>query len=431
MTPLDCALQRGFRSTAKYLQLHGGIPASRLKDKKVAHRQSARFENKPHFKLWNNSSSDSEHENGDNFKLTKKVQRKKMSQRYEKKIVSLSGSDIDSSKLPGSKLAEKGRPNRYDERSDSGTSVEQRHSSGKIQSGRFDYTNEIVINGNTEINIHQTKQITLSPRSDADNLLLSENLLMPEKNIDKIVSEKNNKRPKSAKFSKSRDKSGRSIEKVDSAKQKIKTLRTNSKVEQGILEQSGVDQIPTINDNPIVPDRNLQSTKQQHLDEQSIMSYTSEDAEVHKNIVVEAAIHQPPNINIERKIITEENIPPKVESQAIGVQTEINDINNTEDVTKKEDVNQTLNPDNCNTSDNKTEACLEITASDNVNSVFGSQIENDTQNTEKLRPQEQCTAAKADNNANIGLSENLDVGLETIQKQELFAQNDDEKVSIK
>lgn len=32
MTPLDCALRKGFRSTAKYLQLHGGVPAIRLAD---------------------------------------------------------------------------------------------------------------------------------------------------------------------------------------------------------------------------------------------------------------------------------------------------------------------------------------------------------------------------------------------------------------
>lgn len=31
MTPLDCALQKGFRSTAKFLQLHSGLPASKLR----------------------------------------------------------------------------------------------------------------------------------------------------------------------------------------------------------------------------------------------------------------------------------------------------------------------------------------------------------------------------------------------------------------
>lgn len=30
-TPLDCALSKGFRSTAKYLQLHGGLPANKLR----------------------------------------------------------------------------------------------------------------------------------------------------------------------------------------------------------------------------------------------------------------------------------------------------------------------------------------------------------------------------------------------------------------
>lgn len=31
MTPLDCALKNGFRSTAKYLQLNGGLPFQRLR----------------------------------------------------------------------------------------------------------------------------------------------------------------------------------------------------------------------------------------------------------------------------------------------------------------------------------------------------------------------------------------------------------------
>lgn len=31
MTPIDCSLQKGLRSTAKFLQLHGGLPASKLR----------------------------------------------------------------------------------------------------------------------------------------------------------------------------------------------------------------------------------------------------------------------------------------------------------------------------------------------------------------------------------------------------------------
>lgn len=30
-TPLDCALQKGFRTTAKYIQMHGGLPANKLR----------------------------------------------------------------------------------------------------------------------------------------------------------------------------------------------------------------------------------------------------------------------------------------------------------------------------------------------------------------------------------------------------------------
>lgn len=32
MTPLDAALMRGHRSTAKFLQLHGGVPRIKLTD---------------------------------------------------------------------------------------------------------------------------------------------------------------------------------------------------------------------------------------------------------------------------------------------------------------------------------------------------------------------------------------------------------------
>jgi hypothetical protein len=38
MTPLDAALHRGNRGCAKYLQLHGGVPASKLTDKSARAR---------------------------------------------------------------------------------------------------------------------------------------------------------------------------------------------------------------------------------------------------------------------------------------------------------------------------------------------------------------------------------------------------------
>ena len=33
MTPLDAALHKGFRGCAKFIQLHGGVPACKIADK--------------------------------------------------------------------------------------------------------------------------------------------------------------------------------------------------------------------------------------------------------------------------------------------------------------------------------------------------------------------------------------------------------------
>ena len=37
-TPLEAALHKGHRSTAKYLQVHGGVPATRLNSESAALR---------------------------------------------------------------------------------------------------------------------------------------------------------------------------------------------------------------------------------------------------------------------------------------------------------------------------------------------------------------------------------------------------------
>ncbi|PHT26699.1 hypothetical protein BC332_34952 [Capsicum chinense] len=43
MTPLDAALHKGNRACAKYLQLHGGVPASKLTSHSAALRGPHRF----------------------------------------------------------------------------------------------------------------------------------------------------------------------------------------------------------------------------------------------------------------------------------------------------------------------------------------------------------------------------------------------------
>ena len=42
MTPLDAALYRGYRGCAKFIQLHGGVPASKITDKTALERALSR-----------------------------------------------------------------------------------------------------------------------------------------------------------------------------------------------------------------------------------------------------------------------------------------------------------------------------------------------------------------------------------------------------
>ena len=52
MTPIDAALHRGNRGCAKYLQLHGGVPASKLTDKSARIRggnQRFAFRQSPYY----------------------------------------------------------------------------------------------------------------------------------------------------------------------------------------------------------------------------------------------------------------------------------------------------------------------------------------------------------------------------------------------
>ncbi len=46
MTPLDAALYRGFRGCAKFVQLHGGVPANKITDKTALEKALSRYEQK-------------------------------------------------------------------------------------------------------------------------------------------------------------------------------------------------------------------------------------------------------------------------------------------------------------------------------------------------------------------------------------------------
>ncbi|KAK9704248.1 Ankyrin repeats (3 copies) [Popillia japonica] len=91
MTPLDCALQRGFRSTAKstakYLQLHGGVPASRMSTSKMKIPNGIpNVHQREDLNLWRGeSTSDSERECGENEEKTRRRHRRRLNHRHDRK----------------------------------------------------------------------------------------------------------------------------------------------------------------------------------------------------------------------------------------------------------------------------------------------------------------------------------------------------------
>ncbi|XP_063919125.1 ankyrin repeat domain-containing protein 12 isoform X2 [Zophobas morio] len=336
MTPLDCALQRGFRSTAKYLQLHGGVPANRLGD--LRHSQikpGVNLQIKEDVTFWSDTSSDSERENGEVTRYSKRIQRKKLSHKYEKKRASISGSDVENNKLVGGKL-DGGRRRRFGEknkrartggRSDSAASSDMPKHGRKASSTRIDYTNEIVINGKTEINFHNTKDIEVEGGDVVTTKLPSKlSTEIAEKVLSEVAVEKE-KRPKSAKNVKARDKSAKSSGKEDSVKKKGKVERPNSKHKQGNSEQSKQKEVieekvvATVVDvenkseksdslgskegKHIVSVEESYNTQQKLVDQQSLLSNTSEDVEEHKSLVVEAAIHEPPKTSETVEVVEE------------------------------------------------------------------------------------------------------------------------------
>nr|CAH7738336.1 unnamed protein product [Callosobruchus chinensis] len=287
MTPLDCALQRGFRSTAKFLQLHGGAPASRLGDQRNQTTTSALNLNiRDDVTLLGGSSSESERE----ADRTERSYKKKFPQRFDKKV---SGSDKDSQKG--------GRASRV------GSALPS--SRRKMASSRLDYTNEIIINGKTEINIHQTKEIVID--KETTTVEKGEETIVREvhsTDVEKLV------RPKSAKYKRLKQTSAKrsSVEreirdKVISPEsvipkatlKKEATVRDQSTNTSDETETAGetprketVDEVNS--EAPVVEDKKLKVVKEQ-LDQQSIISNTSEDIEEQKkDILVEAAVHEPP-----------------------------------------------------------------------------------------------------------------------------------------
>lgn len=319
MTPLDCALQRGFRSTAKFLQLHGGVPASRLAELRNQPTSALNLHIRDDVTLLGDSSSESEKE--DVIKSGKKSYKKKIAHKLEKPKLHLSGSEEETERLKSSKLesagkakkrsSERSREKKSSAKTDSPTppTSSTKRSNRKLPSSRMEYTNEIIINGKTEINIHQTREIIVEKEPIVVDKV-QETVASSETAVPRSASSIKDRRPRSAKFSKGRDRSGRaSAEKEpirsrnsvtspetviqqekESRHPSLKTQSTNTSEEttETVIENKKIE--PTMS---TIEDGFLKGSKKV-VDQQSLMSNTSEDVEDHKEFVVEASIHEPP-----------------------------------------------------------------------------------------------------------------------------------------
>lgn len=105
MTPLDCALQKGFRSTAKYLQLHGGVPAVRLADSCT---QLANIQSKKGNNFQGVTSSVGEYGNVEQNKNRRKYPKKKCSYIYGREEMQFSSGE-ESTQIHSTNYPERGQ----------------------------------------------------------------------------------------------------------------------------------------------------------------------------------------------------------------------------------------------------------------------------------------------------------------------------------
>lgn len=284
MTPLDCALQRGFRSTAKFLQLHGGIPASKLVNpQKIGNLSSTINMNIKDNVTLLGDSSDDERENTD----IPNADRKKRS--YKKK--------------------------HKNEKDDSGKRSRTIRVKGTTSDEVLRYSSEVIVSDdkNGTINIEQNGEIVLSEQKEKQATIKSK---IPVATIES-KNEIKEKRPKSAKRTKTTSKSktiSGSEKEVDSKakankkseefeKQTSTTTSTQESsdtkvsvetvVENGTLktQEKDIGQVVSKTDS-LVPQK-TESQSKKDADKQSLLSSTSVE-EGEKQVVVEAHVHSPP-----------------------------------------------------------------------------------------------------------------------------------------
>lgn len=275
MTPLDCALQRGFRSTAKFLQLHGGIPASKLANVRRIENEtsSANLNIRDDVTLWGDSSDD-ERENNE----LPDVDRKKRSSKKKFKKDD-GGKQIRSIKMKRT------------------TSDELLH-----------YSSEVIVSDerNGTINIEQNGEIILSDKQREKQTFVKS--IIPVVTTDTKIE----RRPKSAKGTKvtTRKKTVSNSQNMatEGVKELPKKTVANESTETEMSVKTVVENVAPKTQETVeettskVDSLEAQKTENQvknDADKQSLVSSTSAE-EGDKEVVVEAHVHSPPkNTSVE------------------------------------------------------------------------------------------------------------------------------------
>lgn len=276
MTPLDCALQRGFRTTAKFLQLHGGVPANKLANPQKTENvtSSANLNIRDDVTVVGDTSDD------------------------EKEI----------NELPGADRKKRSYKKKHrKEKEDVGKRSRMVKTKGTTSEDVWRYSSEVIMSDdkNETMNIEQSGEIVISERQ-------KEKSTFGKSKIPLAATEAKEKRPKSAKHTKvaSRNKTTSSPEKETkntsskSSEELEKQTFTATSTQESADTKTSVETVvkqttPKTQKilEEVVP--NIDSLKppenqsKEDADKQSLLSSTSVD-EGQKEVIVEAHVHSPP-----------------------------------------------------------------------------------------------------------------------------------------
>lgn len=354
MTPLDCAMQRGFRSTAKFLQLHGGVPANRLRHGPVPMSTSTlSLQIRDDVTFVGGSSSESEsvdiEEKQKRKSYRKKIGIKKKESAEVKTHLESKKDKIDSKDLNKDFLELKNDSLR-DRKEINGINKRRggEKDTGFLKNGKL---RDVNANFSTagRIDIIEKSEDVRWNESDSDRLekvkdgRLKEKKLGEADNLTQDAEEANSRgkldrRPKSAKYSKIQNNEKKKPSKADTPDPRRKDFlddvnNSNRKLLVEIKREDSIGQRTKSTQYEIEIENSLNSTsemirsKVQTIEkvttgglQSDIISNTSCEEIMGKNFLVEAAVHSPPKQAMveNQKLILETN-------EGLGLIEEVNE----------------------------------------------------------------------------------------------------------